>query len=348
MAQLNALDVLAQPPKTWASVIVLYGTDSTLHSWVLNQLCPRDSDEDRVDLAGDQLEWRDLRDELSSGSLFTVDGQRWVVVPQADKFVEVHREALEAYVLKPSRSTRLVLRLNSFPANLRLYKAVAAEQQAIQCAVPSSGKGNKPDLARLQSFLVDYVAPKHQCKLQKSAAESLIEMVGYDLGFLSNSIAKLALHLPIGGTINESMVHEIIGGWQLKSTWDLIDAAANGQAADALKHLNRMLDDGNAPLALLPQFAWSLRRLAMANAAVAYAERTGKRQPLATSLAQAGFKNSWESQRGEKQLRQIGRQRASQLMGWLLDADLKLKLTHSDEKRGRWVLEELFLKLAST
>jgi DNA polymerase-3 subunit delta len=45
-------------------------------------------------------------------------------------------------------------------------------------------------------------------------------------------------------------------------------------------------------------------------------------------------------------MRQLGRDRARQLLTWLLEADLKLKGSHSAAPRDRWVLEELVCKLA--
>jgi hypothetical protein len=42
----------------------------------------------------------------------------------------------------------------------------------------------------------------------------------------------------------------------------------------------------------------------------------------------------------------LGRQRAGQLYRWLLELDLALKGSHSQEDRARWALEELVLRMA--
>jgi DNA polymerase III subunit delta len=47
-----------------------------------------------------------------------------------------------------------------------------------------------------------------------------------------------------------------------------------------------------------------------------------------------------------RQLRQITRQRAKKIFGWLLDADLALKSTSSSGSRARLVLEQLIVKLS--
>ncbi len=77
---------------------------------------------------------------------------------------------------------------------------------------------------------------------------------------VDSEIAKLAVYLPRNGTINESLVREVTLGWRGKSIWDTSDAAAGGQAAEALKHLEKLMIGGERPIALLPQLSWSLRR----------------------------------------------------------------------------------------
>jgi DNA polymerase-3 subunit delta len=42
----------------------------------------------------------------------------------------------------------------------------------------------------------------------------------------------------------------------------------------------------------------------------------------------------------------MGRDTARQLLPWLLDADLRLKGTHSNEGRDRFLLENLVIRLA--
>ena len=67
-------------------------------------------------------------------------------------------------------------------------------------------------------------------------------------------------------------------------------------------------------------------------------------------LEQAGFraypKGALEN--AERQLKQMGRERAGQIFRWLLEADLALKGTHSSPVLARWVLEQLILRLART
>ncbi len=69
---------------------------------------------------------------------------------------------------------------------------------------------------------------------------------------------------------------------------------------------------------------------------------------LPGALEQAGFRKRPASamERAQKQLKQLGRDRARQFYRWLLEADLALKGSHSQPKQARLVLETLFVRMA--
>jgi DNA polymerase-3 subunit delta len=129
--------------------------------------------------------------------------------------------------------------------------------------------------------------------------------------------------------------------------WDINDAVAGGNAAEALRHFDKLLSGGQATLALIPQLAWALRRLGMATAVVDEWEAMGRRPMPQDGLKASGFKGRPEDfTKAEKQMKQLGRDRARKLLAWLLEADLKLKGSHSSAPRDRWVIEELICRLA--
>ena len=69
-------------------------------------------------------DWRDVADELATVSLFGGGRPRLVILERADDFVSANRQRLEDYVAKPSRSGVLVLEVDEWAANTRLYKAL--------------------------------------------------------------------------------------------------------------------------------------------------------------------------------------------------------------------------------
>jgi len=128
----------------------------------------------------------------------------------------------------------------------------------------------------------------------------------------------------------------------------LIDAAADGDAGEALKQLDRLLQAGEHPVALFGQISWSLRRFAAATRVYQEAERARRRILLRDALIQAGIPH-WNKEgleRAESQLKQLGRGRAGRIYQWLLETDLALKGSHSNPHRARFILEQLFLRMA--
>jgi DNA polymerase III subunit delta len=346
MSLLHVFDYLASPSASLPPVVIIVGNDSTLRGWVISALS-KDTDVSVLD--GETVRWIDLNDELSTASLFSAGQRQTVVVRSGDKLVKDHRSTLEQYVGSPSDASRLVLELEQLPSNTKLYKAAEKNQLLIQSSAPQAGSGRftRPDVTRLRKFLVQYIAPRYRTKLSDGAANTLIELVGDNIGMLDCEIAKLAVHIGVDETITEALVRDVVAGWIGKTMWEINDAAAGGNAAEALRHLDKLLSGGQAPLALLPQLSWALRLLGMATAVVDELEAKGRRATPQEGLNGSGFRGSpADSKKAESHMKQLGRDRARQLLTWLLDTDLKLKGSHSAAPRDRFVLEELVCKLA--
>jgi DNA polymerase-3 subunit delta len=338
-----------------AAVCVAFGDEPFLKRLVLQQLR-------RAVIGGDaaevpfatfeegKAEWRDVLDELSTVSLFGGGGRRLVVVEQADKFVSDQRARLEDYVARPRPSGVLILDVQTWAANTRLYKAVAESGLQVECRLPErKGSKNKSvDEARLKKWLTVWAKQQHELTLASQAADVLLELVGPELGLLDQDLAKLALFTGAGGKVTPELVRDVVGGWRAKTIWDTLDAAADGDAAEALRQLDRLLQAGEHPQALFGQISWSLRRFTLATRIFQRAERQGRRIGLRDALEQAGFRK-WPAEalvNAEKQMKQLGRQRAGQMYRWLLDLDLSLKGSHSQDDRARWALEQLLLRMA--
>jgi DNA polymerase-3 subunit delta len=350
---IHAFSYLSDSPAP-APVCVVFGDDRFLKRMVLDQLsrgAGGQDEQERFTIVqdGNTAQWRDIADELVTVSLFG-DDRRFVVVEQADKFVSCCRASLEAYVARPSSTSVLVLDVATWPSNTRLYKEVGKVGLAIECGPPQrvAGKRKAIDESALADWLCRRGADHHRAKMTRQAALQLIELVGHDLGVLDQQLAKLALLVDPKERVTPEMVGDIVGGWRAKTTWELLDAATDGNAAEALKQLDRILHSGEPPIAIFGAISWSLRRFADAARVVQQAEREGRRIDLPGALLEAGFRkwpqNALET--AERQLRQIGRERAGRLYRWLLEADLELKGTHSAPDRARFVLERLIVRLA--
>ncbi len=275
-------------------------------------------------------------DCLSTVALFG-SGRRLVEVRDADDFVSRNRPALENYVAHPKPSGVLVLEVTSWPSNTKLAKAIATEGWTIECKTPT------PTV--IAKWLVSRTQRKHQATLERAAAEVLLDTLEPELGLLDQELSKLALSAGTGGTIDVKLVREMVGGWRTKTTWDMLDLAVAGHAAEAIVELNRLLAAGENAVGILAQVGSTLRRFAAAARMVDRAERAGRRVLLKQALETAGFR-SFVVGKAETQLRQLGRQRSVQLYRWVLETDLALKGVSSSPQRARVALEQLIARLS--
>jgi DNA polymerase-3 subunit delta len=294
-------------------------------------------------------DWRDVADELATASLFGGGKPRLVGLERADGFVSANRQKLEDYAAKPRASGVLVLDVDEWPATTRLYKALDQSGLQIDCRPPQKkGKSKDVDESAVARWIVGWGKSQHGLTLPNDAAQHLLDLTGPVFGLLDQNLAKLALLVPAGSKATSEQVQEIVGGWRGKSIWELVDAAVGGETAEAMQHLDRLLHAGEHPLAVVGSVSWSLRRYAAATRVFQQAERAGRKIPLREALTQAGFRD-WpigSIASAEKRLIQLGRKRASLLYGWLLDLDLALKGSHSQDDRARWALEQLVLRMA--
>jgi DNA polymerase III subunit delta len=339
----EALDYLADakkhPPR---SICVLFGDEPFLKRQALQNLravvlAGADAEFAGSSLAGPTATLSGVLDELSTMAMFG-GGQRLVVVDQADEFVSRYRGELERYVEHPRSSGVLVLEVASWPSNTKLYKALAGKGLIIECKFPSP--------ARLQKWLVVWTKQQYGAKLESDAAEALIEVVEPELGLLDSEVAKLALLAGEDRVIRAELVRDSVGGWRTRTTWEMLDLAAAGNARQAMIELDHLLAAGEVPISILAQIGSTLRRFAAAGRLIQQAEAAGRRTSLRQALEEAGFK-TFTLSKAENQLKQIGRVRAAQLYRWLLDADLALKGSSSSPARGRLVLERLLIRLST-
>jgi DNA polymerase-3 subunit delta len=336
---LHAVDYLEHPEQhPPCPVTVLFGEDRFFKRLVIDRLRVQalgaEAEFSQTEFDGANAPLRDVLDELSTIALFGAGG-RLVVVEQADEFVSRHRPELEDYVARPNQRSVLLLDVKSWPANTRLYKAVAAGGLHIEASIPPA--------ARLRKWLTAWSQRHHGRKLDADAADLLLELVGNEPGLLDQELAKLSAAATDLRPIATADVETLVGGWRAKTTWDMLDAALAGDAPTALAQLERLLLSGENPVGLLAQIGSSLRRLAAATRLIEQAEALGRRESLRSALEEAGVR-PFMLGKSEAQLRQLGRQRAGQLLRWLLESDLALK--GDSELPPRMILEKLIVRMA--
>jgi DNA polymerase-3 subunit delta len=120
---------------------------------------------------------------------------------------------------------------------------------------------------------------------------------------------------------------------------------AEGRVESSLEAIDKLFMAGQSAFGVAAQLSWSLRRYGIAAQLVEQSERLGNKPSLPQALEGAGFRG-FELGKAELRLRRIGRQRAKDILSWLVELELQLKGSHSNEDRARLALESFLLKLA--
>ena len=310
-------------------LVAVYGGQRYLKQAVLQRLIGVVLDGDDASLstfAGKDVEWATVADELFTVSMWS--DRRLVSVQDADDFVSKFRERLENYLDKPARKSTLVLDVKSWTKTTRLAKRLAKVGFALDCA-PLKG-------AELMRWLTATSQQRYGKKLERSAAQLLIELAGEDLGLLDQELAKLANYAGERGRIDPEDVRALVGGWKAETTWAMTDALRAGNLDLALSCLDKLLVAGEPPQKILGGLNFVFRKLAKAT------ELARQGQQLNFALKDAGvFPRDINS--SAAYLRRVGRPQAEKLLARLLEADLSLK--GSSGLSHRLQLEELMLQL---
>lgn len=347
-----ALDLLQDPaglPVDLPPLVVLHGDEPFLAQHVLSllrdRLCPDEADRGWAwrEFAGEaDVDPRDVFDEAATVPMFAT-ATRAAVVRSGDAFVTAARERLEAIAAAP-RGPRgvVILEVRSFPGNTRLAKAAAKHGLVVDVSIPP-----RHDLA---GWVRRWSQARHGLPLAAATAQRLLERLGGTLGQVDQALARLAAATPDAARkqpLQPDAVDEFAGSPQERTAWGMIDSAAAGDAADAIRQLADLLAAGENPIGIAAQIAAVLRRLSTAARLLALPAAAGRSAGIEQALRDAGVA-AWPKALAQARagLQQLGPRRARFLPVWLLDLDLALKGDASRGLRARLALERLFCKMA--
>lgn len=277
---------------------------------------------------GDKADFSTVRNELDSVSFFS--DRRLVVVDQADPFVTKFRPQLEAYVAEPSATGVLVLDVKAFPATTKLAKAVPDAAHLV-CKAP-------PEY-RLPLWSVEWCQARYGKKLTTPAAQLLVELVGPTMGVIDQELQKLKDFVGERPAIDVPDVDGLTGRSRSANVFKIMDAIGDGKPAAALKILDGLFEEGEAPLAVLGALGSQLRKLARA------ARMHNSKMNLDDALTKAGVP-TWPQAResARKQMRHLGMNRLLKIYDWLLETDAGLK--GGNPLPDRLQIERLIVRLA--
>jgi DNA polymerase-3 subunit delta len=212
-------------------VYALIGEDSFFQverlTEIMKQLPP---DAARIDLDGERAELADVFDELRSFAMF--GGGKVVVLRNGDAFITKFRQQLEDYLEHPANSATLVMRVNSLPANQKVYKLIQKVGAIEKCEPPSERELPRWIMLRGKSV--------HKITLDLETANVLAEQIGADLGRIDNELAKLALSSKSGNITADDVLGSVVFQRE-QEMWDMTNELALGRPTAALKRWRQLI-----------------------------------------------------------------------------------------------------------
>lgn len=184
--------------------------------------------------------------------------QRVVVVRQMEAAPLPLIEGLLRYAQNPMPTTLLLLTGAKLPG----AKGLAGPARKLEAAIKKTGRvvrhssrDQKPD--RFAQQRADALG----VRLDRRAADLLVQLVGKDLGQLASEVDKAANFVGEGGTIDADVIGEVTSLVGEAATWDLTDALVARDVDKALGTTHRLLEAADSPHRLLAMVTWQVRQL---------------------------------------------------------------------------------------
>lgn len=175
-----------------------------------------------------------------------------LLVPKRDsEAVNKDLELLERYVSAPVDSATLVLVASDLDKRRSLTKLLLSKAASVECSGPA-------DPADAAKWVRDRVAQEGMT-IDPRAARLLVDRAGSDFGRLRADVDRLVLYAAGSKAVTAADVTEVTSGPTSQDNWAVTNAIERGSAADALRELALLMDEGVVPYMILGQLAWFVR-----------------------------------------------------------------------------------------
>jgi DNA polymerase-3 subunit delta len=259
------IGVFLKAPDAATRAALLYGPDAGLvrerAALLASAICPDVNDAFRVaELDGDMLadDAARLNDEAASLSL--VGGRRLVRVHDADDAVGPLFDRF--FKSPPPGDAFILVEAGDLGPRSSLRRAFEAAKEAAALACYLDGPREIGELAR------EVLGARH-IKVTSDAMQYLAVHLGGDRQVSRRELEKLALYAGDGGSVGEGEVMACVGDSAELSIDDVIFAAADGDAAQLERALNRAFGEGAQPVTVLRAELRHFQRLHLAGSRLA-------------------------------------------------------------------------------
>ncbi|MGA7828955.1 MAG: DNA polymerase III subunit delta, partial [Geobacteraceae bacterium] len=233
----------------------LYGDESYLMDKCIQQLLERLVSADLRDFNlnvyyGTESKGDEIAETAATLPMFA--DWRVVVVKKADALSAASLEVLSAYVKNPSPSTCLLLQGEKIDQRKKFFTEIKKSGDLVECKRLYENQ--------LPAFIKNETLLRGR-KIEPAAAEMLVYLVGNNLQELISELEKAILYVGEAQEIKVSHVRAIVSDSRVNSVFELTDALGEKKLEKAVRSLNSLLGDGEAPLLVLAMVTRHFRQL---------------------------------------------------------------------------------------
>jgi DNA polymerase-3 subunit delta len=313
--------------------VLIYGPDSGLvkerAEQIARAICPDLGDAFRVaELDADDLAHDPARLNDEAASLSLMGGRRLVRVHDAGDGVGPTFDRF--FKDPPPGDAFIVVAAGDLPPRSSLRRAFEAAKIAAAIPCYLDGPRELGELAR-------EIFAAHKITARSEAMQYLIAHLGGDRGVSRQELEKLALYVGDGGTVDEATALDAVGDTAELTMDEAVFAAAEGDAAQLERALNRAFGEGAQPVSLIRAELRHFQRLHLAGARQA----AGKSEEEALKFRPPLFFKLVD--RFRRQLRLWPPARAEAAMMALNQAEARMKTTGLPAET---ICREALMKLA--
>ncbi len=178
--------------------------------------------------------------------------RRVVLVKRGGELSPAALELLTDYAADPSPSTTLIFEGEKIDQRRKFFLEIKKNGHLIEFKRPYENQ--------LAPFVREE-AVAHGKKVEAAAIEMLVYLVGNNLQELAAEIEKVSVYVGTRDIIGIADIREIVSDTKVDSIFELTDALGGRELARALRNLNTILRDGEAPLMVLAMLSRHFRQL---------------------------------------------------------------------------------------
>jgi DNA polymerase III subunit delta len=238
-----------------APVYYFHGDEPYLMGRAVKRLLDLTAPADSRDFNMDVFYGKECRgDEIAAAAqtLPMFAERRVVLVRRSGELSASAQESLAEYVADPSPSTCLIFEGEKIDQRKKFFLEIKKN-------------GNLVEFKRLYEnqlgpFIREEAAARGK-KVEPAALEMLVYLSGNNLQELAAELEKVATFIGHRDMIRVADIKEIVSDTKVDSIFELTDAVGGKDLARALRSLNTILRDGEAPLMVLAMLARHFRQL---------------------------------------------------------------------------------------